>query len=300
MNPLILLNQAMEYIETNLCDEIDIEKAARIAGCSQYHFRRMFSYLAGMPIGEYIRSRKLSLAGELLRGGSKAIDCAALLGYDSADAFRKAFEAMHGVTPSEAKRAGISLKTFLPMRFRLTIEGGEKMEYRIVHKGPFRIVGYKKRITLQFEGINPQMDSVIARLTPEIVAELKSLCDIEPFGILNISDRLCEAESDSYDAIPVEGAGIDQYIGVATTKPAPAGYDILPVDEYDWAVFTVTGPFPKAVQDNWANIYAEWFHASEYESARGPELLWYEGPDLTKPDLKNELWIPVVKKRSAE
>ena len=123
------------------------------------------------------------------------------------------------------------------------------MEYRIVHKGEFHIVGFKKRITLQFEGINPQMDSVIAKLTSEIVAELKGLCDTEPCGMLNISARLNESTPGGCDVSPTEGAELDQYIGVATTKPAPGGYDILPVDESDWAVFTVVGPFPKAVQD---------------------------------------------------
>ena len=294
MNPLIQMNQAMEYIETHLCEGIDYERMARIAGCSQYHFRRMFSYLAGISLGEYIRYRKLSVAGELLRDGSKVIDCAVLLGYHSADAFRKAFEAMHGITPSEAKRADFPLKVFLPMTFQLTIRGGNKMEYRIVHKGPFWIVGFKKRITLQFEGINHQLDDLTAKLTPEIIAELKGLCDTEPLGMLNISDRL--DESGGCDVVPVEGAYLDQYVGVATTRPAPDGYDVLPVEESDWAVFTVVGSFPKTVQDAWARIYAEWFPASEYELTGGPELLWYESTDLTRPDCKNELWIPVAQK----
>ena len=120
MNPLMQMNQAMEYIETHLCEGIDFAQMAHIAGCSQYHFRRMFSYLAGMSLGEYIRCRKLSLAGELLRNGSKVIDCAVLLGYDSADVFRKAFEAMHGITPSNAKLADASLKAFPHMTFQLT------------------------------------------------------------------------------------------------------------------------------------------------------------------------------------
>ena len=296
MNSLIQMNQAMDYIETHLSGEMDIDQLARIAGCSQYHFRRMFSYLAGMPLGEYIRCRKLSWAGELLRSGSKVIDCAVLMGYDSADAFRKAFEAMHGITPSQAKKAGVPLKTFLPVKFQLAIQGGDKMEYRIVHKSPFKIVGFKKRITLQFEGINPQMDDLIAKLTPKIIAELKSLCDTEPNGMLNITVRLNQLTPDGSMEIPIEGADLDQYIGVASTQPAPDGFDILPVEESDWAVFTVVGPFPKAVQETWARIYAEWFPASEYELAGGPELLWFESPDLTKPDCKNQLWVPVIKR----
>jgi AraC family transcriptional regulator len=286
------MNQAMEYLEEHLTDEISYERTTRIAGCSEYHFRRMFSYLAGMPLGEYIRCRRLSLAGTMLRQGSKVIDCAMLLGYDSPDAFRKAFQGMHGVSPSEAKRENAALKAFPPMTFQLTIRGGTKMDYRIVHKEAFNIVGFKKRVTLQFEGVNPQMKNVAAKLNPENIAELKALCDTEPRGMLNISADY----ADGYTEQPVEGMELDQYIGVATTKPAPSGYDALRAEESDWAVFTTVGPFPKTVQDTWARIYAEWLPASDYELTRGPSLLWYESPDLTRPDCKNEIWIPVAKR----
>ncbi|MDL2218105.1 AraC family transcriptional regulator [Christensenellaceae bacterium OttesenSCG-928-M15] len=287
-NPLKQMNEALVYMEENLTNEIDFEHVARIAGCSQYHFRRMFSYLAGMPLGEYIRCRKLSVAGELLRGGSKVIDCAVLLGYESADAFSKAFQGMHGIPPSEAKRSKATLKAFPPMSFQLTIRGGMRMEYRIVHNSPFRIVGYKKRITLQFEGVNKQMDTLVQKPTPESIRELKGLCNIEPSGMLSVSANFSERTT--------EGTELDQYIGVATTLPAPDGYDVLEVDEADWAVFTVVGPFPKAMQDTWARIYAEWLPSSEYQLTGGPELLWHESPDLTKPDCKSEIWIPVSKR----
>jgi AraC family transcriptional regulator len=285
------MNQAMKYLEEHLTDEISYERIARIAGCSEYHFRRMFSYLAGMPLGEYIRCRRLALAGMLLRQGCKVIDCAIMLGYDSPDAFRKAFRWMHGVSPSKAKRDNAALKAFPSMAFQLTIRGGTTMDYRIVHKEAFNIVGFKKRVTLQFEGVNPQMESVAAKLTPENIAELKAMCDTEPKGMLNISANY----ADGYTEQPVEGMELDQYIGVATAKPTPSGYDALRTEESDWAVFTTVGPFPKTVQDTWARIYAEWLPASDYELTRGPSLLWYESPDLTKPDCKNEIWIPVSK-----
>ena len=104
MNPLTQMNQAMDYIEEHLMDEISFERIAQISGCSEYHFRRMFSYLAGMPLGEYIRCRRLALAGTLLRDGHKVIDCAMLLGYASPDAFRKAFQGLHGISPSDLHR----------------------------------------------------------------------------------------------------------------------------------------------------------------------------------------------------
>ena len=288
MNPLTQMNQAMEYLEKHLTDDIDFEQMMHVAGCSEYHFRRMFSYLAGMPLGEYIRCRRLALAATLLRQGHKVIDCAMLLGYESADAFSKAFQGMHGITPSMAKRGTAILKAFPPMTFQLTITGGCKMDYRIVHNEGCKIVGFKKRVTLQFEGINPQMSSLYEQLTPERIAELKALCDTIPCGMLSVSANFAERTT--------EGTELDQYVGVATTKHAPAGYEVLPVDESDWVVFTVTGPFPAALQDTWARIYAEWLPSSEYQLTGGPELIWHESTDLTKPNCKSEIWIPVSKR----
>lgn len=162
------------------------------------------------------------------------------------------------------------------------------MDYRIVRNGPFRIVGFKKQITLQYEGINPQMDSLYEKLTPARVRALKALCDIEPQGMLSVSANFAERT--------MEGAALEQYVGVATTQKAPEGYDVLPVDASDWGVFTVIGPFPKAVQDAWARIFSQWLPASDYQLTAGPELLWQESPDLTKPDCKSEIWIPLVRR----
>ncbi|MDR2909079.1 MAG: AraC family transcriptional regulator [Oscillospiraceae bacterium] len=292
MNPLAQMNEAMLYLEENMTGEISFGRMAQIAGCSEYHFRRMFSWLAGMPLGEYIRRRRLVLAATLLQQGNKVVDCALMCGYDSPDSFAKAFASMHGITPSQAKLQGAALKAFPPMTFQLTIKGGSTMEYRIVHKGTFKIVGFKKRVTLQFEGVNPQMESLTARLTPEIIAQLKGLCDTDPKGMLSVSANY----DDGFAERPKEGMELDQYTGVATTRPAPEGYDALQVAESDWAVFTSVGPFPKAMQDDWARVYAEWLPSSDWQLTNGPSLVWYESPDLTRPDCKTEIWIPVEKK----
>lgn len=291
MNLFAQLNEAMAYIEKNLMLEIDTNQVSRIAGCSEYHFRRMFSSLAGMPLGEYIRRRRLSQAGVLLQSTRiKVIDLALQSGYESPEAFSKSFRAMHGVLPSQARKETVELKIFPPMTFQLTIRGGTEMRYRIVEKEDFYIVGLKKQIAMQFTGINPQISELAERLTPEIIAELKGLCDLEPSGILsvsaNFSDRI------------MENSQLDQYIGVATSKAVPGYYETLHVPASAWAVFKVTGAFPNAVQETWARIYTEWFPTSGYELTGGPELLWNESPDTTKPDYHSEIWIP-VKKRSA-
>ena len=288
MNTLAQWNDAMAYIEKNLMFDIDPSQISRISGCSEYHFRRMFSFLAGMPLGEYIRRRRLSVAGLILQKESvKVIDLALQLGYESPEAFSKAFQVMHGVTPSQAKKANTELKVLPPMTFQLTIKGGLEMNYRVVEKDGFNIVGFKKRITMQFKGINTQMDSLVQKLTPQVIEELKGLCDVEPKGILSVSAN--------FDERTTEGSQLDQYMGVATSRAASNGYDILHVAASTWAVFKVVGTFPAAIQDTWSQIYAEWFPASGYELTGGPELLWNETPDTSSPDYKSEIWIPVHK-----
>ena len=283
------MNLAMSYIEANLTGEIDFKKVARLACCSEYHFKRMFTFLSGFTLSEYIRRRRLTLAAlELHNHKIKIIDLAVKYGYDSPDSFTRAFQALHGVTPSEARKSNVVLKAFPPMTFQLTVKGGSELDYRIIEKEAFLITGIKKRITLIYEGVNPQMEDMWASLTEKDFLELKQLSNVEPRGILCVSTNFTEGRT--------EGTLLDQYIGVATSKLVPERWEVLPVDAGTWAVFTAIGEFPKALQDVWARIYAEWFPASGYESTSGPEILWNESKDTSRLDYKSEIWIPVIKK----
>ena len=285
-------NDAMAYIEKNIANEMDISNVFLIAVCSEYNFRRMFSFLAGMPLGEYIRRRKLSYAGTLLQSRQeKVIDVELKLGYETPEAFSKAFQAMHGVSPSQVKKGNVELKAFPPMTFQLTIKGGLEMNYRITEKEAFKIIGFKKRITLQFQGVNHQMETLTQKLTPEIVDELKAMGNMEPSGILNVSARFSDRTA--------EGSELDQYIGIAATQPFSETIDkyvTLEVPSSLWDGFSVTGTFPDTLQETWAKIYAEWFPTSGYELSEGPEILWNESPDTTKANYKSEIWIPVLRK----
>ncbi len=287
MEPLRQLNQAMNYIEAHLAEEIDFKAVSQLACCSEYHFRRMFSFLSGLTLSEYIRRRRLAQAAlELHNSNVRITDLAARYGYDSPDSFSRAFVALHGVTPTEARKDGVSLKAVPPLTFRLTIQGGNEMDYRIIEKGAFQIAGIKKRITLIYEGVNPQMDSMWASLSEEGIEELKRLSNVEPRGLLCVSANFSEGRG--------EGSELDQYIGVATSSQVPKRWKVLPVEGSTWAVFTAVGPFPKALQDVWARIAAEWLPTSGYELTGGPEILWNESKDTSRPDYKSEIWVPVT------
>lgn len=161
MDSLANLNRALQYIEDHLEEDIDVREAARLAQCSDYHFSRMFSFLAGISLSEYIRRRRLTLAAfELQAGDLRIVDVAVKYGYTSADAFSRAFQVLHGITPSSVRSHAPSLVAYPRMTFQLTIQGGNAMNYRIVEKEAFSIAGFMKRVPIQFEGVNPEIASM--------------------------------------------------------------------------------------------------------------------------------------------
>jgi AraC family transcriptional regulator len=156
MDSLANMNQALAYIEETLTGDIDFKHVEKLALCSEFHFRKMFSALAGITLSEYIRRRRMTLAAfELLHSDVLIIDLALKYGYNSPDSFTRAFRAIHGMTPSQARDTGQPLKAYHPLTFQLTIKGGNAMNYRIEEKAGFYIVGIMKRVPLVYEGVNP-------------------------------------------------------------------------------------------------------------------------------------------------
>ena len=290
MDLLQSMNEAMKYIEENLADEIDFREVAKRAYCSEYHFKRMFSFLAGVSPSEYIRRRKLTLAAfDLKDSNVKVIDVAMKYGYASPDSFARAFQVLHGITPSEARNHGQSLKAYPPMTFQLSIKGGSEMNYRIVEKEAFRIVGITKRVPLIYHGVNPEIAEMWKSLSMEKIQQLKDLSNMEPNGLISASTNFSEGR--------MEGKGdLDHYIGAATTKECPEHLASLEVDSSTWAVFEAVGPFPETLQNVWGRIYSEWFPFSSYEQVEGPEILWNENKGMTSPKYRSEIWIPVRRK----
>lgn len=290
MDTLSSMNNAMEYIEENLTEEISYSEVSKIAFCSEYHFKRMFSFLSGISLSEYIRRRKLTLAAlDLKDRDMRIIDVAVKYGYTSADSFSRAFHMMHGILPSEARHENIQLKAYPRMTFQLSIKGGYEMNYRIVEKEPFKLVGFKKRVPLIFGGVNSEISKMTELLTPEVIKQLKAISNVEPTGIISASTNFSEGRMK-------ETGELDHYIGVATSCNDTDGFDALNIDSGTWAVFESIGPFPETLQNVWGRIYSEWFPTTGYEAVEGPEILWNESPDTGNPKYKSEIWIPVKKK----
>ncbi|MFJ1702854.1 GyrI-like domain-containing protein [Kitasatospora sp. NPDC088346] len=279
------LNLAMEHIEAHLDQQIEVAELARIAVTSEYHFRRLFSALAGIPLSEYVRRRRLTVAGaEVLAGEHTLLEVAVRYGYTSGEAFARAFRAVHGVGPGEARRTGAALRSQPRMSFRLIVEGSSSMQYRVVTKDAFRVVGKRARVPLVHEGVNPAIAAFIRGIDQETVRRIASLSDQQPEGIVSVSDDLDDSRA--------EGTELDYYHAVVTAAEPPEDLDSLAVPAGDWAVFESSGPFPQTLQHLWRDVFTQWFPSNPYRSRPGPEILRVR---LSEDGAQAEaaLWIPV-------
>lgn len=279
------LNEAMDHIERHLDQRIEITELARIAATSEYHFRRMFSALAGLPLSEYIRRRRLTVAGaEVLSGERTLLEIAVRHGYGSGEAFARAFRALHGVGPGEARRTGAALRSQPRMSFRLIVEGNSTMRYRVMEKPEFHVVGRKARVPLVHEGMNPAIADFIRGIDKETVRRIHALSDQEPEGIVSVSDDL--------DPSRAEGTELDYYHAAVSSAAGPDDLDTLTVPAGTWAVFDSSGPFPQTLQHLWRDVFTQWFPSNPYRSRPGPEILSTRlSSDASQADA--QLWIPV-------
>ncbi|MDE6699953.1 MAG: AraC family transcriptional regulator [Acetatifactor sp.] len=277
------LNKSMNYIEEHLTDEIDYEQLGRIAGCSTYHFQRMFTYMAGVPLAEYIRRRKMSLAAVDIQGGEeKIIDIAEKYGYQSPTAFNRAFQSIHGIAPSAVKGEGVPVKSYPPITFKIIVKGAEEMNYRIETKDAFRIIGVSAPLDREIE----KNFAVVPNLWQKAVADgtiqkLAGMMNTPPMGLLGVS--ACNDEEQWKYFIAVSSTGevdeFEEYLVPAST----------------WAIFPGSGT-NQSIQELEQRIVTEWLPTSGYEYANAPDIEVYLNPD--PQNAQYEVWIPVMKRES--
>ncbi len=285
MDWVIRMNEAVAVIEAGLTGQIDYDRAAQAACCSPWHFQRMFAYLAGMPLGEYVRRRRLSLAAMELAGGSTAIvDLAVKYGYDSREAFTRAFRMLFGISPSAA-RAGTGLKAYPPMAFHITIKGGTEMNYRICELEAFSAVGVTHRVNTAtaFQEIPALWKGFMAEDLFGRLWAMKS--PGEPFGgVLGLLAGGNFGKNEQFDYT----------LAAVSSENPPEGMVRFDFPKSLWVVFTAEGE-PMALQGLWDQLYTQWVPAMDavYDMAWLPSIECYLPPEAGK----NELWIPIVKKQ---
>ncbi len=285
MEWLDCLNKAVTYMEAHLEDGIDIERVAQIACCSPFHFQRMFSYIADIPLSEYIRRRKMTRAAfDLQNGSGKIIDIALKYGYESPTAFNRAFQSVHGIAPSAARAQGVKLKAYPPISFKITIKGEAEMNYRIEKKDAFKIAGVRQHFAMSIEDSFANVP-LFWQTTAQsgAIPRLCALMNREPYGVLGVSTCM-------------NGKDFDYYIAVATQSETPEGFVDYIVPECTWAIFECIGPMPTAIQTLQKRIVSEWLPNSGYEYANAPDIEVYFEGDQQAPDYRCEVWLPVVKK----
>lgn len=282
------IQQAINYIEEHLCEDLEYQVIAKKAYSSSFHFQRIFSLLCGMTLGEYIRSRRLSLAGrELATHPCKVIDIALKYGYDSPESFSRAFTKFHGISPSLAKSCPQNLKYFSRLSVQLTMKGGSVMDYRIEKKEAFYMMEKVKRFSTQ----NEEQWKTIPMFWKECKED----------GTMDSLSKLSNDKTHQHPLLGVcykedEHQEIEYAIAVTCANPTPIdGYRIREVNASTWAIFQAKGRVPDAIQETWKRIYTEFFPASEYQPTNEIDMEVYPNGDVSQPDYTCEIWIAVEK-----
>lgn len=270
------IRNALEYIEKNLSEKLDIEAIAGKAYMSAFHFQRLFSALCGITVGEYIRLRRLSVAAEELQADDmKVIDAAVKYGYDSAGSFSRAFARFHGISPSAAKENGAELKYFMPLHISISLKGGITMNYRIERKEEFSVVGKAKTFYAEtsYEEIPKFWDEHLS--DPENMRKL---------GLFGGMFGVCaDGDGKSFDYLIA-----DPYIPCV---PVAEGHEVRSFPAGDWAVFPC---LLRNLQSTNTRIWSEWLpNCREYKLAGNYNIEAYLEKGEDPQDSKCEIWVPV-------
>ena len=265
---------SIDFIERNLTQTLEIEEIAGVAALSPFYYQRIFGALTGMTVGDYIRARRMTLAAQdLARTGEKVIDAALRYGYDSPDSFAKAFQRFHGIMPSQAKEKGASLRSFAPLRIKITLEGGSMLDYRIVEKAPFTIVGVKR----PFNADTSYQE--IPKFWDEWMAQGDNRPIMGTFGV----------------CLDMNGKDFDYWIAdlYFPWEDIPEGCETRVIPGSFWAQFPCT---MKTLQDTNTKIWSEWLPALQGYSLAGEyDIEVYLPPEEGSQDMRVYIWVPLKK-----
>ncbi len=279
------ISRAIEYIENNLTNDITIEDISNYSYISPFYFQKGFAIICGYSISEYIRNRKLSLAGyELLNTNNKIIDIALKYGYDSPDSFTKAFTRFHGCTPT-AVRKGEKIKEFAPLKINVILKGGYTMEYKIEEREAFKVIGLKG--SFKYETAYQDVPKIWKKFFMKSAFNKINA----KYGI-NIDTNL---GCDSFNYIIGDDYNSELKV--------PKDFEVIEIPKFTWAVFSCIGPASVKMQETNERIFKEWLpNSNDYEIAAGYNIEMYSNPKDYKKGIDDEkyyceIWIPIKKKQ---
>jgi AraC family transcriptional regulator len=285
------VRSSIDYLEEHLDGQIETEEAARKALMSKFHYQRMFHMITGLTLADYVRKRRLTIAAQELSSSSvKVLDVALKYGYQTPEAFTKAFQRLHGMAPSEARKQGAKLKAFPRLSFQIQIKGVEEMDYHIEEKEGFTIVGVMKQVSTR-DGENfKAIPAFWQKLTQN------GMCDrlaqnAGPMGLLGVSMDYSEELEEMNYLVAVEKTAQEISDGEWSEELVQRE-----IPTASWAVFECVGAMPDAMQEMFTRIFTEWFPATGYSHAGGPELEVYLPGNPTSSQYRSQIRIPVLKK----
>ncbi len=302
MNWIIGMQESLDYIEEHLTEEIDYETLAAQSFSSSYHFQRSFSLLCGYTVGEYIRMRRLTLAGaELATSDAKVIDVAMKYGYESPDSFAKAFYKFHGVLPSQVRKNKIQLKSFSRFVLKFSLEGGTVMNYRMETKPQMTLIGYKKHFQgIPYDDLRKKQEEDFFVTTRASQWMLKGMSN-DKLSDYCVLSNMNDEGYDFYIAVTC-----DDYVRKNLYNPEVTGinfmksfrFEELNIPKRTYAVFETEKqkmPIPEYVELR-KQIVAEWLGNDEYQIINAPELSVYHWGIVGGCSERTiEIWIPIEK-----
>lgn len=278
------MTKSIDYIEGHLTDALVINDIAKVACVSPFYYQRMFTMLTNIPVQTYIRNRRMSLAAiELQSSHIKIIDLAFKYGYDSSEAFTRAFKSVHGDTPSFIRKNKPPVKTFLKLTIQLTLKGEIPMDVKIMTKPAFSFYGIKKSFST-IDGANFKEIPLFWQTSMTDGSYDKMISHNKSDSCLGVCMPMQPDIDTNFD-----------YIIGAFTESAVEGYDKIDVEEHEWAIFELRGPIQKTIQPTWKRIFSEWFPQTGFKHADLPELEVYMDGDVNGDNYYMEIWIPIDK-----
>lgn len=274
----------IDYVEQHLQREqekVNMEEIQRIADCSGSFFQKVFSYTTGISFAEYLRFRKMTLAGyDLQSSDVKIIDLSYKYGYDSPTSFTRAFQQFHGISPKEARNTGASLRVFAKMK----LLAEQQHVWEIKQISEMRLVGKSIRISRDEEQNRIKIPGFWNECQRDGSFTKMILMDQrEPKGLFGLFET-CDRDSD-------EG---QYFIMAASNSPAPEGFveKLLPAST--WAIFDCRGSVPAAIQQGWRYLEQEWIVKYPFRHGPLPEIEWYSDRNPYADDYLSQIWIPII------
>lgn len=289
MDWLTGIQNAINYVENHLTEDIDYDKVSKEAVCSSFYFQRIFGILCGVSLGEYIRNRRMTLAGEeLTSSDKKIIDIALKYGYESPESFTRAFLRFHGITPSEARKNDSSLKSFSRLSVKIILSGGSVMNYKIIEKEAFEIIEKVESHSIENDENAKSIPEFWSRSHSD--GTVRKLFDLTSdrefiFGVC-YSNQSNNAKTFDYSIAAM--CNSDTVI--------PEGFRKNTIPARTWVAFECKGAMPDAMQNLWHKIISEFFPASSYEPTYEMDIEAYGEGDMSSPDYLSEIWIPIKTK----